>query len=82
MAAGGTALHGTSDQKFGAEQPFKPHASKAAVYSLQFAEKNLSSSGAPHAHKTRSAKEETHAAHGAYISSCAGPALRGIIFNN
>ncbi len=35
MAAGGTTLHGTSDQKFGAEQAFNPYASKAVVYSVR-----------------------------------------------
>ena len=35
MAAGGTTLHGTSDQKFGAAQSFKPYASKAVVYSVR-----------------------------------------------
>jgi ubiquitin len=35
MAAGGTTLHGASDQKFGAEQSFKPYRSKAVVYSLR-----------------------------------------------
>ena len=37
MAAIGTTLHGTSDQKFGAEyaQPWKEYASKAAVYSVR-----------------------------------------------
>jgi ubiquitin len=35
MAAGGTTLHGTSDQKFGAAQSFKPCASKAVVYSVR-----------------------------------------------
>jgi hypothetical protein len=50
MAAGGTTLHGTSDQKFGAAQALKPYASKAVVYSAQFAENYPSSLGAPHAH--------------------------------
>jgi hypothetical protein len=35
MAAGGTTLHGSSDQKFGMAQALKPYASKAAVYLLQ-----------------------------------------------
>ena len=35
MAAGGTTLHGTSDQKFGALKSFKPYASKAVVYSVR-----------------------------------------------
>jgi len=35
MAAGGTTLHGTSDQKFGAAQSFNPYASKAVVYSVR-----------------------------------------------
>ena len=35
MAAGGTTLHGTSDQKFGKAQALKPYASKAVVYSVR-----------------------------------------------
>jgi ubiquitin len=35
MAAGGTTLHGTSDQKFGTAQALKPYASKAVVYSVR-----------------------------------------------
>jgi hypothetical protein len=35
MAAGGTTLHGTSDQKFGPLKSFNPYASKEVVYLLQ-----------------------------------------------
>ncbi len=35
MAAGGTTLHGTSDQKFGTAQALKPYASKEVVHLLQ-----------------------------------------------
>jgi ubiquitin len=37
-AAGGTTLHGTSDQKFGVVQPFTPYTSKAVVYSVLVAD--------------------------------------------
>jgi ubiquitin len=63
-AAGGTTLHGTSDQKFGEAQSFAPYTSKAVVYSVRLvadADEKISSQSwghCTHLSKAGAAQEE------------------------